>query len=324
MTTLALSKAITAGLRKAMDDDPKVLLIGEDIGKLGGVFRVTEGLQKDFGEHRVIDAPLAESGIVGTSIGMAVRGYKPVIEIQFDAFIYPAYDQIVTQLAKLHNRTRGAEEMPLVIRVPYGGGIGSPEHHSESPETVFGHHAGLKIISPSNAHDAYWMIQEAIASPDPVMFFEPKRRYWLRGEVDESAPGLDPYSARVVREGSDVTLVTYGPLVPTGIDVAAAAAEEGTSVELIDLRGLNPVDFDAIEESVKKTGRLVVAHEAPVFLGLGSEIAARITERCFYHLEAPVIRVGGFHTPYPGSKLEHHYLPDLDRIIDGIDRSLAY
>ncbi|MYM20136.1 alpha-ketoacid dehydrogenase subunit beta [Brevibacterium sp. 5221] len=324
MAALPLSKAITAGLRKAMDDDPKVLLIGEDIGKLGGVFRVTEGLQKDFGEQRVIDAPLAESGIVGTSIGMAVRGYKPVIEVQFDAFIFPAYDQIVTQLAKLTNRTHGAENMPIVIRVPYGGGIGSPEHHSESPETVFAHHAGLKIISPSNAHDAYWMIQEAIASPDPIMFFEPKRRYWLRGEVDESDPGLDPFSARVVREGSDVTLVTYGPLVPTGMDVAAAAAEEGTSVELIDLRGLNPIDFDTIEASVRKTGRLVVAHEAPVFLGLGSEIAARITERCFYHLEAPVLRVGGFHTPYPGSKLEHHYLPDLDRIIDGIDRALAY
>lgn len=324
MTTLALSKAITAGLRKAMEDDPKVVLIGEDIGKLGGVFRVTEGLQKDFGEHRVIDSPLAESGIVGTSIGMAVRGYRPVVEIQFDAFIFPAYDQIVTQLAKLHNRTLGQENVPVVIRVPYGGGIGSPEHHSESPEAVFAHHAGLRIISPSTPHDAYWMIQEAIKSPDPVMYFEPKRRYWMRGDVDMDNRGLDVHSAQVVTEGSDVTLVSYGPLMPPAADAVAAAAEEGTSIELIDLRSLNPIDFDTIEASVKKTGRLVIAHEAPVFLGLGSEIAARITERCFFHLEAPVLRVGGFHTPYPGSKLEHHYLPDLDRILDGVDRALAY
>lgn len=324
MTTLALSKAITAGLRKAMEDDPKVVLIGEDIGKLGGVFRVTEGLQKDFGEHRVIDSPLAESGIVGTSIGMAVRGYRPVVEIQFDAFIFPAYDQIVTQLAKLHNRTLGQENVPVVIRVPYGGGIGSPEHHSESPEAVFAHHAGLRIISPSTPHDAYWMIQEAIKSPDPVMYFEPKRRYWMRGDVDMDNCGLDVHSAQVVTEGTDVTLVSYGPLMPPAADAVAAAAEEGTSIELIDLRSLNPIDFDTIEASVKKTGRLVIAHEAPVFLGLGSEIAARITERCFFHLEAPVLRVGGFHTPYPGSKLEHHYLPDLDRILDGVDRALAY
>lgn len=324
MTTLALSKAITAGLRKAMEDDPKVVLIGEDIGKLGGVFRVTEGLQKDFGEHRVIDSPLAESGIVGTSIGMAVRGYRPVVEIQFDAFIFPAYDQIVTQLAKLHNRTLGQENVPVVIRVPYGGGIGSPEHHSESPEAVFAHHAGLRIISPSTPHDAYWMIQEAIKSPDPVMYFEPKRRYWMRGDVDMDNRGLDVHSAQVVTEGTDVTLVSYGPLMPPAADAVAAAAEEGTSIELIDLRSLNPIDFDTIEASVKKTGRLVIAHEAPVFLSLGSEIAARITERCFFHLEAPVLRVGGFHTPYPGSKLEHHYLPDLDRILDGVDRALAY
>lgn len=324
MTTLALSKAITAGLRKAMEDDPKVVLIGEDIGKLGGVFRVTEGLQKDFGEHRVIDSPLAESGIVGTSIGMAVRGYRPVVEIQFDAFIFPAYDQIVTQLAKLHNRTLGQENVPVVIRVPYGGGIGSPEHHSESPEAVFAHHAGLRIISPSTPHDAYWMIQEAIKSPDPVMYFEPKRRYWMRGDVDMDNRGLDVHSAQVVTEGTDVTLVSYGPLMPPAADAVAAAAEEGTSIELIDLRSLSPIDFDTIEASVKKTGRLVIAHEAPVFLGLGSEIAARITERCFFHLEAPVLRVGGFHTPYPGSKLEHHYLPDLDRILDGVDRALAY
>ncbi|EKU48290.1 pyruvate dehydrogenase E1 component subunit beta [Mycobacteroides abscessus subsp. abscessus] len=324
MEKLPLSKAITAGLRKAMEDDPKVVLIGEDIGKLGGVFRVTEGLQKDFGPQRVIDAPLAESGIVGTSIGMAIRGYRPVVEIQFDAFIFPAYDQIVTQVAKLYNRTLGNERIPMVIRVPYGGGIGSPEHHSESPEAVFAHHAGLKLISPSTANDAYWMIQEAIKSDDPVMFFEPKRRYWQRGDVDTTRHDLGMLEARVLSEGTDVTLVTYGPLVPTALDVVAAAAEEGKSVELIDLRSLNPLDLSTIERSVVKTGRLVVTHEAPTFLGLGSEIAARISERCFFNLEAPVIRVGGYHTPYPGSRMEEHYLPDLDRIFDGVDRALAY
>lgn len=324
MEKLPLSKAITAGLRKAMEDDPKVVLIGEDIGKLGGVFRVTEGLQKDFGPQRVIDSPLAESGIVGTSIGMAIRGYRPVIEIQFDAFIFPAYDQIVTQVAKLHNRTLGKERIPLVIRVPYGGGIGSPEHHSESPETLFAHHAGLRLVSPSNSHDAYWMIQDAIRSEDPVMFFEPKRRYWQRGDVDTAERGLHMHSARVVSEGTDVTLVAYGPLVPTAVDVVAAAADEGKSVELIDLRSFNPIDFATIEASVKKTGRLVIAHEAPTFLGLGSEIAARVSERCFFSLEAPVLRVGGYHTPYPGSRMEEHYLPDLDRILDGVDRALAY
>ena len=321
---LAIAKAINAGLRKAMEDNDRVVLIGEDIGKLGGVFRITEHLQKDFGERRVIDSPLAESGIIGTSIGLAVRGFRPVAEIQFDAFIFPAYDQIVTQLAKLHNRTLGKERVPVVIRVPYGGNIGSPEHHSESPEAVFAHHAGLRIMTPSHAHDAYWMIQEAISSDDPVMFFEPKQRYWLKGEVDKENRGTPPNTASVVSEGTDLTLVTYGPLVPTGHKVVAAAAEEGVSIELLDLRSLNPVDFDTIEASVKKTGRMVIAHEAPVFLGLGSEIAARISERAFFHLEAPIIRVGAFHAPYPGSKLEHHYLPDLDRILDGVDRVLSY
>ena len=323
-TTMPLSKAITAGLRKAMEDDDKVVLIGEDSGKLGGVFRVTEGLQKDFGDQRVIDAPLAESGIVGTSIGMAIRGYRPVVEIQFDAFIFPAYDQIVTQVAKLHARTHGHERIPMVIRVPYGGGIGSPEHHSESPEAVFAHHAGLRIISPSTPHDAYWMIQDAIRSDDPVMFFEPKRRYWMRGEVDAAERGTDTHTAQVVREGTDLTLLSYGPLMPTALDAVAAKAEEGASIELIDLRSLSPIDFDTIEASVKRTGRLVIAHEAAVFLGLGAEIAARITERCFFHLEAPVLRVGGFHIPYPPSKLESHHLPDLDRILDAVDRALAY
>jgi pyruvate dehydrogenase E1 component beta subunit len=325
MPTMALGKAINAGLRSAMERDPKVVLMGEDIGKLGGVFRVTEGLQRDFGTQRVIDTPLAESGIIGTAVGLAVRGYRPVCEIQFDGFIYPAFDQIVSQVAKLHYRTQGKVKMPLTIRVPFGGGIGAVEHHSESPEAYFAHTAGLRVVSCSNAADGYRMIQQAIASDDPVLFFEPKRRYWEKGEVDEMAASDSGslHVARVLREGTDATLVTYGPLVTTALVAATTAAEEGTSLEVIDLRSLSPIDFDTIATSVKKTGRLVVAHEAPVFLGLGSEIAARITERCFFHLEAPVLRVGGFDTPYPPAKLEEHFLPDVDRILYAVDQTLG-
>lgn len=322
--TMTIAKAINSGLRRAMEDDEQVLLMGEDIGKLGGVFRITEGLQKDFGEHRVIDSPLAESGIVGTGIGMSIRGFRPVLEMQFDSFVFPAYDQIINQLAKLHYRTAGQQVTPLVIRIPYGGGIGSPEHHSESPEAVFGHHSGVRLFSPSTPNDAYWGIQEAIVSDDPVIFFEPKQRYWTRGSVETEGAAIDNDRALVLGSGNDVTLVCYGPMVNTAREVVDVAAEEGISVELIDLRSLNPIDFDAVEASVKRTQRLVVAHEAPTFLGLGGEIAARISERAFYHLEAPVIRVGAFHAPYPPSKIEHHYLPDLDRLLDGIDRALAY
>ncbi|MFJ7208484.1 alpha-ketoacid dehydrogenase subunit beta [Streptomyces sp. NPDC098789] len=321
---LTIAKALNDSLRKALENDPKVLIMGEDVGKLGGVFRITEGLQKDFGEERVIDTPLAESGIVGTAIGLALRGYRPVVEIQFDGFVFPAYDQIVTQLAKMHARSLGKIKMPVVIRIPYAGGIGAVEHHSESPETLFAHVPGLKVVSPSNAADAYWMLQQAIQSDDPVIFFEPKRRYWDKGEVDvEAIPG-ELHKARVAREGSDVTLAAYGPMVKVCLEAAAAAAEEGKSVEVLDLRSMSPVDFDGIQASAEKTRRLIVVHEAPVFLGVGSEIAARITERCFYHLEAPVLRVGGFHAPYPPARLEDEYLPGLDRVLDAVDRSLAY
>ncbi|WP_181788606.1 alpha-ketoacid dehydrogenase subunit beta [Streptomyces phytophilus] len=321
---MALAKAITASLRTAMEDDAKVLVIGEDVGKLGGVFRVTDGLQKDFGEDRVIDSPLAESGIVGTAIGLALRGYRPVVEIQFDGFVFPAYDQIVTQLAKMHARALGTVKLPVVIRIPYGGGIGAVEHHSESPEALFAHVAGLKCVSPSTPGDAYWMLQQAIHSDDPVIFFEPKRRYWDKGEVNTSAIPGPLHEARVAREGTDLTLAAYGPMVKTCLEVAAAAAEEGTSLEVLDLRSMSPIDFDAVQRSVEKTGRLVVVHEAPVFYGSGGEIAARITERCFYHLEAPVLRVGGFHAPYPPARLEEEYLPNLDRVLDAVDRALAY
>jgi pyruvate dehydrogenase E1 component beta subunit len=324
MATMTIAKALNEALRKSLETDPKVVLMGEDIGKLGGVFRITDGLQKDFGEQRVIDTPLAESGIVGTAIGLALRGYRPVVEIQFDGFVFPAYDQIVTQLAKMHARALGKIKLPVVIRIPYGGGIGAVEHHSESPEAYFAHTAGLKVVSPSTPQDAYWMLQQAIDSDDPVIFFEPKRRYWDKGEVDTDGIPAPLHKARTALAGTDLTLAAYGPMVKVCLEAAAAAAEEGRSLEVVDLRSLSPLDFDAVQASVEKTRRLVVVHEAPVQLGMGSEIAARITERCFYHLEAPVLRVGGFHAPYPPARVEEEYLPGLDRVLDAVDRSLAF
>ena len=305
VATMSLGKALNAGLRQAMTNDPKIVLMGEDIGKLGGVFRVTEGLQADFGERRVIDTPLAESGVIGTAVGLALRGYRPVCEIQFDGFVYPAFDQIVSQVAKFRYRNEGRVGLPITIRIPYGGGIGAVEHHSESPEAYFAHTAGLRVVTPSNAGDAHRMIQQAIASDDPVIFFEPKRRYWEKGDVDTDAPldAMPLHRARVVREGTDITVAAYGPMVTTSLEAAGIGAEEGTSLEVVDLRSLSPIDFETLETSVRKTGRLVVVHEAPVFGGLGAEIAARVGENCFYSLEAPVRRVGGFATPYPPSKL---------------------
>ncbi|GAA2686822.1 alpha-ketoacid dehydrogenase subunit beta [Nonomuraea recticatena] len=326
MSILTLSKAINEGLRKAMEDDPKVLIMGEDVGKLGGVFRVTDGLQKDFGEDRVIDTPLAESGIVGTAIGLALRGYRPICEIQFDGFVFPAADQIITQLAKMPLRSLGAIKLPVVVRIPCGGGIGAVEHHSESPEAYFTHTGGLRVVACSNPADAYSMIQQAVRSDDPVIFFEPKRRYWEKAEVDTaSTDWWTPFDeASVVRQGTDVTLLAYGPMVRTCLEAATAAQDEGRSLEVIDLRSLNPLDFPKVMDSARKTGRVVVVHEAPVYNGFGAELAARITESCFYHLESPVLRVGGFSTPYPPSKLEDHYLPDLDRILEAVDRTFTY
>jgi 2-oxoisovalerate dehydrogenase E1 component beta subunit len=327
MAAITLAKGLNNGLRAAMEADPKVIIMGEDVGKLGGVFRITDGLQKDFGEDRVIDTPLAESGIVGTAVGLAMRGYRPVCEIQFDGFVFPAYDQIVSQVAKIHFRSGGRLKMPIVIRIPYGGGIGAVEHHSESPEAYFSHTAGLKVVSCSNPLDSYHMIQQAIACDDPVIFLEPKRRYWEKGEVDETVRSEDAYPlfrSRVVRGGSDLTLLGYGPMVKVCTESANAIADEGRQIEVIDLRTLSPLDLEPVYESVRKTGRAVVVHEAPVNLGLGSEIASRITEECFYSLEAPVLRVGGFDTPYPPSRVEEEYLPDLDRVLDAVDRALAY
>jgi pyruvate dehydrogenase E1 component beta subunit len=288
------------------------------------VFRVTEGLLDEFGSKRVFNSPIAESGIVGTAIGLAMRGFRPVAEIQFDGFVYPAFNQIVTQLAKLTNRSEGFFEMPVVIRIPYGGGIGAVEHHSESPEAYFAHTPGLRVVSPSNANDAYWMIQQAIESRDPVIFFEPKRRYWQKGQVNLDQAPMSLHSAATVRQGSDVTIATYGPMVVTALQAAQNAAAEGINIEVIDIRSMSPIDFGPIVESVKRTGRLIVTHEASTFVSISSEIAAKIAELCFYHLEAPVIRVGGFDVPYPAAKLEELFLPDADRLMEAVDRVLAY
>jgi pyruvate dehydrogenase E1 component beta subunit len=321
---ITLAKALNTGLRKAMENDSKVLIMGEDVGKLGGVFRVTDGLQKDFGEERVIDTPLAESGIIGTAVGLAMRGYRPVCEIQFDGFVYPAYDQIVSQVAKLRYRSMGRMPMPIVIRIPFGGGIGAVEHHSESPEAQFAHTAGLKVVACSNPVDGYWMIQQAIATDDPVIFFEPKRRYWEKANLDEDIAPAPLFTCRLAREGSDVTVLAYGPMVKTCLEASVAAAEEGRSLEVIDLRTLSPLDLEPVFASVRKTGRVVVVHEASLSLGMGAEVAARISEHCFYSLEAPVLRVTGFDIPYPPSRIEEEHLPDLDRVLDAVDRLLAY
>lgn len=322
---ITLAKGLNMGLRAAMEHDPRVLLMGEDIGSLGGVFRITDGLQKDFGEDRVIDTPLAEAGIVGTAVGLAMRGYRPVVEIQFDGFVYPAYDQIVCQVAKIHFRSQGRVPMPLVIRIPYGGGIGAVEHHSESPEAQFAHTPGLKVVTCSNPVDGYWMIQQAIASDDPVIFLEPKRQYHAdKAELDTSVPPEPLHESRTVRRGTDCTVVAYGPTVKTAMHAAEAAEKDGTSLEVIDLRTLSPLNMGPVHESVRRTGRAVVIHEAHANLGMGSEVASRVTEECFYSLEAPVLRVGGFDTPYPPSRVEEDFLPDLERLLDAVDRSLAF
>jgi 2-oxoisovalerate dehydrogenase E1 component beta subunit len=321
---LTLAKAINLGLAKALADDPKVLLMGEDIATLGGVFRVTEGLKSEFGENRVLDTPLAESAIVGTAIGLAMRGFRPVCEIQFDGFIFPGFDQITSQLAKLTYRHEGALQFPVVIRVPYGGHIGAVEHHQESPEAYFAHTPGLRVVSPATPQDGYWMIQQAIQSNDPVMFFEPKSRYWQKGEVDRETPPTAFQASRVVRLGTEVTVVGHGAMVSALLQAAEIAAGEGTSIEVIDLRSLSPIDYAPIIASVQKTGRLIVAQEAPGHASVGSEIAATIAERAFYSLEAPVLRVSGFDTPFPPAKLEGNYLPDADRILEAVDRALAY
>jgi 2-oxoisovalerate dehydrogenase E1 component beta subunit len=316
MAAVTLTAALNRALREALQDDPTVYVFGEDVGTLGGVFRVTDGLAKEFGETRVFDTPLAEAGIVGTAIGMAMNGMRPVVELQFDAFSYPAFEQITSHLAKMHNRTSGQLRLPVVVRIPYGGGIGGVEHHSDSSEAYFTHTPGLRVVTPGTPSDAYHLLRAAIASDDPVLFLEPKRRYWSTGEIDEKAPELD--RAVIRRPGAGVTLVGYGPMVATMLEAAEAATEEGWDVEVIDLRSLTPFDDETVAASVRKTGRAVVVHEANRFGGYGAEVAARVGESCFHHLQAPIRRVTGLDIPYPPPMLEEHHLPNVDRILDAI------
>ncbi|KUH96915.1 2-oxoisovalerate dehydrogenase [Mycolicibacterium acapulense] len=321
--TLTMAQAINRALHDAMACNDRVLVFGEDVATLGGVFRVTEGLAETFGAQRCFDTPLAESAIVGIAIGMAVRGLIPVPEIQFDGFAAPAFDQIVSHLAKYRTRTHGDVDMPVTIRIPSFGGIGAVEHHSESTETHWLHTAGLKVVVPSTPSDAYWLLRQSITSRDPVIYLEPKRRYWAREPVDTSTPGLPLGRAAIRRPGADVTVLTYGPLVATALSAADIAAEHhGWSLEVIDLRTLNPLDFEAVSESVRRTGRAVVMHEGPRTLGFGAELAARISEELFYDLESPVLRATGFDTPYPPARLEKLWLPGVDRLLDCVERTL--
>ena len=317
---ITMAAALNAALGDALAEDDRVLVFGEDVGTLGGVFRITDGLAARFGDGRVFDTPLAEAGIVGTAIGMAMNGMVPVVEMQFDAFAYPAFEQITSHLAKLHNRTRGRVELPIVVRIPYGGGIGGVEHHCDSSEVYYAHTPGLRVVTPARPADAYRLLRQAIACPDPVIFLEPKRRYWSkdRAELTTSGPGID--QAEIIRPARDVTIIAYGGTVDTAMEAARAAADEGWDAEVIDLRSLSPVDDATLIRSVRRTGRAVVVHEAAGFCGYGAEIAARITERCFHHLQAPVLRVTGFDIPYPPPMVERYHLPTADRILDALAR----
>lgn len=318
-------QAINSALRDAMAADQTVVVFGEDVARQGGVFRVTEGLAGQFGRQRCFDTPLAESAIIGVSIGMAIRGLRPVPEIQFDGFSYPAFDQIASHLAKYRSRTRGAVPMPVTVRVPSFGGIGAAEHHSESTETYWVHTAGLKVVTPGTPHDAYWLLRHSIACDDPVIYLEPKRRYWTKAEVATDAPAPGIGEAVIRRAGTDVTVVTYGGLVGTALQAAErAASQRGWDLEVVDLRSLAPLDFGTVAASVARTGRCVVLHEGPRTLGMGAEIAARVQEELFYHLESPVLRATGFDTPYPPARLEAAWLPGADRLLDVVERSLGY
>jgi len=317
---VTMAGALNAALADSLSADERVLVFGEDVGALGGVFRVTDGLAAKFGEARVFDTPLAESGIIGTAIGMAMNGLVPVVEMQFDAFAYPAFEQVTSHLAKLHNRTRGRVGLPIVVRIPVGGGIGGVEHHCDSSEAYYTHTPGLRVVTPGTPADAYRLLRQSIDCPDPVVFLEPKRRYWSKetAALTPDGPAID--QAVVRRPGTDVTLITYGGTVQTCLEAAEAATAEGWDVEVVDLRSLSPFDDATLAGSVRRTGRAVVVHEAPGFTGYGAEVAARLTEQCFHFLEAPILRITGFDVPYPPPHLEHLHLPDVDRILDGIAR----
>jgi 2-oxoisovalerate dehydrogenase E1 component subunit beta len=317
---VTMAAALNAALADSLAADERVLVFGEDVGALGGVFRITDGLTTRFGEHRVFDTPLAESGIIGTAIGMAMNGLVPVVEMQFDAFAYPAFEQFTSHLAKLRNRTRGRVALPVVVRIPFGGGIGGVEHHCDSSEAYYAHTAGLRVVTPGTPADAYRLLRQSISCPDPVIFLEPKRRYWSKetAVLTTEGPAID--QAVVRRPGQDVTLIAYGGMVATALEAAEAAVQEQWDVEVIDLRSLSPFDDETLVESVRRTGRAVVVHEAPGFAGYGAEVAARLTEQCFHYLEAPILRVTGLDVPYPPPHLEHLHLPNADRILDAIAR----
>ncbi|GAB3497759.1 alpha-ketoacid dehydrogenase subunit beta [Nocardiopsis coralliicola] len=315
-----LGGALNRALHDSLAADPSVIVCGEDVGPLGGVFRVTDGLQEAFGADRVFDTPIAESGVVGAAVGMAMYGLRPVVELQFDAFAYPAFEQVVSHVAKMRNRTAGRVGLPLVLRVPYGGGIGGVEHHADSSEAYYTHTPGLRVVTPAAPDDAYALLRASVESPDPVVFLEPKRRYWERGVLDPGAAAAPLDRALVRRPGRDATVFAYGPMVATALEAAEAAEEEGRSLEVVDLRSLSPFDDATAAASVRRTGRAVVVHEASEFGGYGAEVAARLTERCFHYLQAPILRVCGLDVPYPPPKLEAAHLPDADRILDAVDR----
>ena len=320
---MSMQQALNRALDEILAENPKAVIFGEDCGRLGGVFRITDGLQARHGAQRVFDTPLAESGILGMSVGLAMAGFHPIPEVQFDGFAYPAINQIVCQIARMNYRSRGTMPMPITLRVPSFGGIRAPEHHGESLEALFAHVPGLKVVSPSDPHEAYHLLKYAATRPDPVIFMEPKSRYWQKGEV-AMHDGGSPTGAKVMREGRHLTLVAWGAMVSRCLQVAELAAEDGIDIEVLDLRWLKPIDAEALAASVGKTRRAVVVHEAPLTSGLGAEVAQLITQSCFDTLKAPVERVTGFDVPYPSGDLEDEYIPNIDRILFGIQRVLEY
>jgi pyruvate/2-oxoglutarate/acetoin dehydrogenase E1 component len=321
---ITMAAALNAALRDSLEDDDRLLVFGEDVGRMGGVFRVTAGLQQRFGRGRVFDTPIAEAGIAGAAIGLALAGWKSVVEMQFDGFSYPALDQVISHWAKYRTRTRGRVGLPLVMRIPSFGGIKGKEHHGESPETYYAHTAGLKVVVPSTPLDAYRLLRLAIGDPDPVIFLEPKSRYWTKeqGELRVEGPGIG--TARVLREGGDCAIVTYGAMVTRALAAAEGLAAEGVAARVVDLRSLVPLDLETLGAAARETGRVVVVHEAPLTLGMGAEIAARVMEEAFDHLQAPVARVTGWDVPYPPASLEESYLPSVERIASAVRMTVAY
>jgi len=324
MTEWTLSRALNEGLRDTLRADDRVLVFGEDVGVSGGVFRVTDGLQGEFGDRRVFDTPISEAAIVGSAVGLAFAGWRPVIELQFDAFSYPALEQIIDHVAKMRMRTRGRVDMPITIRIPSFGGIKGKEHHGESPETYYAHTAGLKVVVPSTPLDGYALLRHAIADPDPVVVLEPKARYWTKeeGDLTTEAPGIGV--GRVLRDGGDVTLVAYGSMIARAADAATQLADAGIEARVVDLRSLSPLDDDLLRRCAEETGRIVVVHEAPRHVGFGAEIAARAMELAFDSLAAPIARVTGWDAPYPPASLEDGYLPSVDRIVAVTKETVAY